>query len=120
MQVTIIPCGPAANESEQKAFEFLKNRLQSAHVNGKWVFLTNLAFSVNHQLQSDEIDIVAIGPPGIRIIEVKHWTPQWVASHMEDVGREADKVTGKARKIGTTLRKKAPELPFVERSGPYC
>jgi hypothetical protein len=29
MKVTLFPCGPAANESELKAFEFLKSRLQS-------------------------------------------------------------------------------------------
>jgi len=114
MQVIIIPCGPAANESELKAFELLKNRLQSVPGDGKWILLTNLAFSVNRQLQSDEIDVVAIGPPGIRIIEVKHWTPQWVDSHPAEVEREAEKVTYKARKVGTTLRKTVPDLPYVD------
>ncbi len=114
MQVTIIPCGPAANESELKAFEFLKNRLQSTPGDGKWILLTNLAFSVNHQLQSDEIDIVAIGPSGIRVIEVKHWDSQWVDKHRDEVEQEVDKITNKARKLGTTLRRKVPELPYVD------
>ena len=64
MKVTHFPCGPAANESELKAFEHLKNRIQNEPGDGHWVLLTNLAFSVTHQLQSDEIDIVAIGPSG--------------------------------------------------------
>jgi len=114
MQVTLVPCGPAANESELKAFELLKNRLQSTPGKEKWVLLTNLAFSVNHQLQSDEIDIVAIGPPGIQIVEVKHWTQQWVHKHWYEVEQEADKVTNKARKIGTTLRRKFHALPYVD------
>jgi len=114
MQVTIIPCGPAANESELKAFEFLKNRLQSTAGDGKWILLTNLAFSVNHQLQSDEIDIVAIGPSGIRVIEVKHWDSQWVGKHRDEVEQEVDKITNKARKLGTTLRRKVPVLPYVD------
>ncbi|MCK5229690.1 MAG: NERD domain-containing protein, partial [Desulfobulbaceae bacterium] len=113
MKVTLFPCAPAANESELKAFEHLKNRLQPMPGNGEWVLMVNLAFSVTHQLQSDEIDIVAIGPPGVRVIEIKHWTTQWVSSHTDLVEQEADKVTNKARKIGTTLRKIVRDLPYV-------
>ena len=114
MKVTRFACGPAANESELKAFEHLRTRLQSVPGDGEWVLLTNLAFSVTHQLQSDEIDIVAIGPPGVRVIEVKHWTAQWTDSHKDLVEQEADRVTNKARKIGTTLRKIVPNLTHVE------
>jgi len=114
MQVTIIPCGPAANESELKALELLKNRLKSAPGDGKWILLANLAFSVNHQLQSDEIDIVAIGPSGIKIVEVKHWSQQWVDKNSYEMEQEADKVANKARKIGTTLRRKFQPLPYVD------
>ena len=114
MKVTLFSCGPAANESELKAYEHLRTRLQSTQGNDEWVLLTNLAFSVTHQLQSDEIDIVAIGPPGIRVIEVKHWEAQWVDKNPDLVGHEADRVTNKARKIGTTLRKIVPALPIVD------
>jgi hypothetical protein len=93
MRVTLFPCGPAANQSEFKAFEHLKSSLQSTPGDDEWVLLTNLAFSVTHQLQSDELDIVAIGPPGVRVIEVKHWTFQWVDSHADLVTQEADRVT---------------------------
>ena len=68
MRVTIFSCGPAANNSEQKAVEHLKRGLQSEAGDGEWVLLTNLAFSVTNQLQSDEIDIVAIGPSGVRVV----------------------------------------------------
>lgn len=114
MKVSIFACGPAANESEIKACEHLKSRLQSQAGDGEWVLLTNLAFSVTHQLQSDEIDIVAIGPPGVRVVEVKHWTAGWVNSHSDVVEHEADRVTNKARKIGTTLRKIVADLPRVD------
>src|SRR2546427_792875 len=114
MRVTLFSCGPAANESELKAFKHLSSRLQSAPGNDEWVLLTNLAFSVTHQLQSDEIDIVAIGPPGVRVIEVKHWTAQWVDANESFLGQEADRVTNKARKIGTTLRRIVRDLPHVE------
>ena len=63
------PClraGPAVNESERKAFEQLKARLTAEPGGDEWILLTNLTFSATHRRQSDEIDIVAIGPPGSR------------------------------------------------------
>ena len=114
MQVTLCSCGPAVNESERKAFEHIKTRLKSAPGDGTWVLLTNLAFSATHRLQSDEIDIVAIGPPGVRVIEVKHWTARWIAQNTALVEAEADRVTNKARKIGTTLRRKFSDLGHVD------
>lgn len=115
MKVTLFSCGPAANESELFAFKHLEGRLQSTHGDDEWVLLTNLAFSVTNHLQSDEIDIVSIGPPGVRVIEVKHWTASWVDAHIEDlVAQEAERVTQRARKIGTTLRKSVLTLPRVD------
>ena len=72
---------------------------------GEWLLLTNLAFSTTPRRQSDEIDIVAIGPPGVRVIEIKHWNAAWVNRNAELVEREAERVTDKARKVGTTLRR---------------
>jgi hypothetical protein len=90
MQVTVFPCAPPVSESELKALEHLRNRLQSIGGAGQWVLLTNLAFSVTHHLQSDEIDVIVIGPPGVRVIEVKHWGSQWMDSHADLVEQEAD------------------------------
>ena len=101
MRVTPFSCGPAVNESELNAFKQLESRLRATPGDGTWILLTNLAFSVTNQLQSDEIDIVAIGPPGVRVIEVKHWSGQWVDVHADLVAQEADRATNKARKIGT-------------------
>ena len=114
MKVTLFHCGPAVNESERTAFEQIKSRLISVPGEEEWVLLTNLTFSATHRLQSDEIDIVAIGPPGVRVIEIKHWTAAWADRRPDLVEREADRVTNKARKIGTTLRKKAPNLGRVD------
>ncbi len=114
MHVILFPCGPAANESELKASAHLKSRLQAEPGNDPWVLLSNLAFSVTHQLQSDEIDLVAIGPPGVRVLEVKHWTAQWADTNEQLVEQEAERVTNKARKIGTTVRKAWPSLPRVD------
>lgn len=114
MNVTVFPCGVAVNESETLAITHLKQQLQSAGGSDQWILLTNLAFSVTHQFQSDEIDIIVIGPAGVRVIEVKHWPAGWVDAHADLVEQEADKVTNKARKIGTTLRRVFSELPRVD------
>ncbi len=114
MKTDIIPCGPAVNESERRAIAQLKTRLIGHEGDGNWLLLTNLLFSVNERLQSDEIDIVVIGPPGVRVIEVKHWTAAWVNRHPQAVEQEADRVTSKARKMGTALRRKVPHLPRVD------
>ena len=114
MRVRQFACGPPANESERKAFAHIRSRLESTLGDGEWILLTNLAFSMTHQLQSEEIDIVAIGPPGARVIEVKHWTPQWVEANRLLVEEEAEKANNKARKVGTTLRKAVPELGRVD------
>lgn len=113
MKVTLFPCGPAANESELKAFAQLKNRLQSEPGEESWILLANLVFSVTHQLQSDEIDLVVIGPSGVRVIEIKHWTAQWFDAHKRQVESEAERLINKARKIGTTLRRTHPQLSYV-------
>ena len=114
MKVDIISCGPAVNESERKAFEQLKTGLISESGDGEWLLLTNLVFSTTHRRQSDEIDIVAIGPPGVRVIEVKHWNAAWVDQYVELAEHEAERVMDKVRKIATTLRRRVPDLPRVD------
>lgn len=110
MKVRPVRCGPFANRSEIDAFNTLKSGLVSLPGDGEWVLLTNVAFSVTHQLQSDEIDMVAVGPPGVRVIEVKHWANR----HRSLAEAEADRVSMKARRVGTTLRRLVPSLPHVE------
>ena len=74
MRAEPIPCGPAVTESERQVLERVRAGLISLPGDDCWYVLTNLMFSVTHQLQSDEIDMVAIGPPGVRVVKVKHWT----------------------------------------------
>lgn len=114
MKVNPVPCGPAANESERKALEYLKSRLIAIAGEDEWFLLTNLAFSVSHQRQSEEIDLIAIGPPGVRVIEIKHWSPQWIDANTRLVEHAADLVTAKARRVGTTLRKRVADLARVD------
>ena len=113
-KVTVVPCGPAVNESERKAIAQLKTRLISAQADGEWLLLTNLPFSATDRRQSDEIDILAIGPPGVRVVEVKHWGGAWVGRNAAVVAHEAERVTDKARRVGTTLRLQCPDVGRVD------
>ena len=102
MNVTSFHCGPFANESERTAFEHLRGRIESVLGAGddQWILLTNLTWSVTHQFQADEIDMIAIGPPGVRVIEVKHWSRRWVDEHPDLVDQEADRVTTRPARSG--------------------
>ncbi|MDD5177526.1 MAG: NERD domain-containing serine/threonine-protein kinase [Sterolibacterium sp.] len=90
-----IPCGPCVNESERIAIECLKARLQNA-ASGPWLLLSNLNHSVSAQRRSDEIDGVLIGPPGVVVIEVKHWDKDYLKVGVE---AEADLLDTKAKRI---------------------
>ncbi len=114
MKVSHIACGPTVNESEEKAISLLRENLSTIPSDEEWILLSNLTFSINHQLQSDEIDIVVIGPPGVKVLEVKHWNSQWMESNQKILEHEAERIMGKARKVGTTLRRRYPKLPHVD------
>ena len=114
MKVEHISCGPAINDSERNAIGRLKSGLISVLGDGEWLLLTNLAFSATNRRQSDEIDIVAIGPPGVRVIEIKHWNAAWVNRNVDIVQHEAERIMNKTRKVGTTLRRLIPDLDRVD------
>ena len=109
MKVRPVHCGSFANRSEIDAFDALKAGLVSLPGDGEWVLLTNLTFSVDHQLQSDKIDMVAVGPHGVRIIEVRHWADR----HWHFAKSESDRLSVKARRVDATLRRRMPTLPHV-------
>ena len=104
MPVTLIRCGPSANHSEETCFSTLEQGLNSASGNDVWVVLGNLNFSSRDDRQSDEIDLVVIGPLGVRVIEIKHWSAEWISQNSHVVAQEAEKLANKARKISSALR----------------
>ncbi len=97
-----IPCGAFVNESERKAVERLKAKLQS--VSGHWVLLSNLSYAQHVGRRADEIDIIAIGPSGVSAIEVKHWDVGYLRTHAQTVDTEADRINEKAKRIAGRLR----------------
>ncbi len=102
MMVRHIPCGDFVNESERRAVEQLKAKLQAAR--GPWVLLSNLSHAQHTARRADEIDIVAIGPPGVCAVEVKHWDAGYLKRHGAVVDAEADRIDGKAKRVAGALR----------------
>lgn len=97
-----IPCGDFVNDSERRAVERLKVHLQSA--SGNWLLLSNLNHAQHSGRRVDEIDIVAIGPPGVSTIEVKHWDAAFLRRSGPTVDTEADRIDAKAKRVAGTLR----------------
>lgn len=109
-----MPCGPFANESERTAIEALRGRLKGLPGEGRWVALSNLAFAANAHFQPDEIDIVVIGPPGVFVVEVKHWDRGVIKNQPLMVDSEADRLTAKVRRLAGKLRQTMPKLGRVD------
>jgi hypothetical protein len=100
MPVFVIRCGPTANHSEELAIERCKASLESLKDAERWVVLANLAFSATPLRQSDDLDLVCVGPRGVILIEVKHWDAGWVKDNQPKADVEAHKLTAKARRLG--------------------
>ena len=92
MEVALFSCSPLANVCDHKADQRTEHRLISVPGNGEWALLSNLFFSANCPSQVAQIDIVAIGPPGVRVIEVKHWWTRWIDRNRDLVEYESDKL----------------------------
>ena len=71
-------CSLLANVCKHKAVQRIEHRLISVSGNGEWALLSDLFFSANYPSQVAQIDIVAIGSAGVRVIEVKHWWTHWI------------------------------------------
>ena len=98
-----IPCGPYVNESERIAVEGIKNKLQGLSL-GPWILLSNLNHAAQPHLQSDEIDLVVIGPSGVSVLEIKHWDSGFLKLHSSKIEHEADKVTTKTKRVAGKIR----------------
>jgi serine/threonine protein kinase len=116
MSVQHIPCGAPANASEVLAAERCVAALQELGDGGRWVVLSNLASSSSALHQSDELDLVCIGPRGVVLIEDKHWDAAWMRDHRVTVEAEAEKLTAKAKRLAGRVRSLLPgAAPKVEQ-----
>ncbi|UVT22058.1 MAG: NERD domain-containing protein [Nitrospira sp.] len=113
MKVIPIQCGEFANESERQAFEAVKQKLGVQSGSDEWIVLSNLPHSSTAQHQSDEIDLLVIGPQGLFVIEVKHWDRAWMKKNQTLVDSEAEKLSAKVRRVATNSRRRFEALPKV-------
>ena len=89
--------------SEREATERLLSKLRAMSAGQNWVLLTNLAYSIDPRGTPLEIDIVAVGTPGISVIEVKHWDRAYVRANQAVVEHEAQKLHAKAQRLATKM-----------------
>lgn len=99
MSARHIPCGIAVNESERQAIERLRNKLPDG-----WILLSNLNHSSSAANPSDEIDLIVIGPPGVTVVEVKHWDLDYVKKNALRADGEAERANDKAKRIAGKIR----------------
>lgn len=111
MPIKFIPCDGFRNQSERDAYDRVRAFLDRRSDADAWVLFTNLAHSYSSDRQSDEIDQVIIGPTGVHVVEVKHWSRQYLEDHQPEVRDEARKLVGKVKKLATKLRRRFPALP---------
>ena len=102
--VRFLPCGEFVNESERLAVERLRSKLQST--GACWILLSNLNHSPHPTARSDEIDVVAIGPTGVQVIEIKHWDAVYLKQQSFIAEQEAERINAKAKRIAGKLRQR--------------
>lgn len=113
MKTIHIACEAPVTHSERLALARIAGGLEGSAGSGEWLLLTNLLFASGRESRPLEIDIVAIGPPGVRLVEIKHWDAAWFRRHPGLVDRETKKLAMKATLVGSTLRERV--LDRLER-----
>lgn len=111
MPVRHIPSGTPVNESERKAIEHLKSKLQSHADN--WVMLSNLYHHFHAARLSDEIDLVLISSRGVIVVEIKHWDLGYIKANAIKAETEAERINDKAKRIAGKLRQGARDSGFI-------
>lgn len=111
MPVRHIPSGTPVNESERKAIEHLKSKLQSHPDN--WVMLSNLYHHFHAARLSDEIDLVLIGSRGVIVVEIKHWDLGYIKANAIKAEVKAERINDKAKRIVGKLRQGGRDSGFV-------
>ncbi|MGD9563073.1 MAG: NERD domain-containing protein [Pyrinomonadaceae bacterium] len=116
MAVKHLVCGAYANNSERYAVEFLKVRLQNHANSVEWALLSNYSNSTSAQYLSDELDLVVIGPSGVVVVEIKHWSSADMKDGRINIAEsEADKLNEKAKRLKGKLQRACKfDVGFVE------
>ncbi len=113
MRCDHIPCGEFVSQSEDDAINHLKSGLAKLAGQGRWVLLSNLPSAVNERAIPDEIDLVAIGPSGLFVVEIKHWDRGFLKGNLDTVQSEAVKLNDKVRRLAGKLRRARIDPGFL-------
>ncbi len=90
MAAKIIRFSEPVNASEVAAQTKCKAVLDALGDPAPWIIFAGLASSSSPLHQSDDLDLVPIGPRGVFLIETKHWGPAWINDNRASVEAEAE------------------------------
>ena len=116
MAVKLVQCGEPVNESERIATQRCKACLEALADTAPWVIFANLASSCSPLHQSDDLDLVLIGPRGVFLPEVKHWDAAWINDNRLRAEDEADKLTAKTRRFAGRVKRALFNSPKVQQA----
>lgn len=116
MKVKLIQCGPYANDSERRATEFLKEKLESLSGDGLWVLFSNIEFGTTPSSRPDEIDLLVVGPSGVHVLETKHWDNKYVENKANalTVDDQSEILNKKARRIAGKVKRLWASANFIQ------
>src|ERR1039457_2588463 len=113
MAVKIIRFSEPVNASEIAAESRCKTALENLGDSAPWIVFAGLASSSSPLHQSDDLDLLPIGPRGVFLIEVKHWDAAWINENPAIAASEAEKLTAKAKRLSGRVKRALADSPKV-------
>jgi serine/threonine protein kinase len=111
--VRVIRFSEPVNASEVAAATKSKTALETLGDSAPWIVFAGLASSSSPLHQSDDLDLVPIGPRGVFVIEVKHWDAAWISNNKASAEFEAEKLTAKAKRFSGRVKRALVDSPKV-------
>lgn len=113
MAVKTIRFTEPVNASEVAAETKCKAALEALGDSAPWIIFAGFASSSSPLHQSDDLDLVPIGPRGVLLIEVKHWDAAWINANKTSAEVEAEKLTAKAKRFSGRVKRVLSDSPKV-------
>src|SRR6201988_4141525 len=113
MAATLIRFSEPINASEVVAQTKCKAVLDALGDSVSWILFAGVASSSSPLHQSDDLDLVSIGPRGVFLIETKHWDAAWINNNRASAEAEAENLTAKARRFSGRVKRALVDSPKV-------
>lgn len=113
MAVNILRFSEPVNASEVAAQIKLKVVLEALNDPVSWKVFAGFASSSSPLYQSDDLDLLPMGPRGVFLIEVKHWDAAWIRNNRVIADSEANKLTSKAKRLAGRVDRALADRPKV-------